>query len=237
MAYATLALLRSLTNFTVSEITDTEVNNLIADADRAVIRLTTTEVYLERLEGNVDGTNVDFRTARKPIADKDADSSVDGDDVTVFYATFDSVTNWRELGSGQTITSIQAKEGIITMSTAPTNVTAEAGVFAIYRYDSKGQTSFDIYKLAATYYLAYLASNKIQGKTPNYNTTEISVREDVAKKDWLALCYETLDLQDKVFLDVIHGKGIPMMPVDGSANEAYCDAKRGSYCGVPRGYY
>lgn len=217
MAYATLILFRSLTNFTVSEISDDEVNALLADADRAVVRLTTTEVYLEQLEGNIDGVNVDFRTRHRPIADKDADGSVDGSDVTIFYSTYDSVTNWRELGSGQTVTSIQAKEGIITMSTAPTTSTAEAGVFAIYRYDTKGQTSFDIYNLAATYYLAYMAANKIEGKTPNYNTTDISVRENVAKKDWLALCYETLDLQDKLFLDAPKGFGIPPMDTEGGS--------------------
>ncbi len=236
MAYATLALFRSLTNFTISEISDTEVTALIADADRAVIRLTTTEVYLERLRGNVDGTNVDFKTRFRPIADKDADSSVDGSDVTVYYATFDSVTNYVELGSAQTVTSIQEKEGIITMTTAPTSTTAEAGVFAIYRYDSLGQTSFDVYKLAASYYLAYMASNKIRGKTPNYSTTETSVREDVVSQDWLVLCYETLGLQDKLFFGAPKGHGILPMFID----SAYHFCHRSDYvqggCGNAYGY-
>ena len=214
MAYSTLVQFRSVTNFTKSEIEDNDVTALIADADRAVVRLTTTEVYLEELSGNVDGSNVDFRTRYRPIADKDADGSVDGDDISVFYATFDSVTNYRELGSAQTVTSIQAKEGIIKMTTAPTSSTAEAGVFAIYRFDTKGETSYDIYNLAATYYLAYMIANKLAGKTPNYSTTDISVRKDVVGKDWLALCYETLDLQDKLFLDAPQGFGIPPMPVN-----------------------
>jgi hypothetical protein len=231
MAYATLDQFRSVTNFTISEISDAEVTALIADADRNVVRLTTTEVYLERLWGNVDGTNVDFKTRFAPIADKNADGSVDGDDITVYYATFDSVTNWRELGSAQTVTSIQDKEGIITMDTAPTNVTAAAGVFAIYRFDSRGQTSIDIYKLAACQYLGYLVAEKLKGKTPNYNTTEISVREDVTKTDWLGLCYETLELQDKLYLNAPRGFGIPRMNVDGSTQDQYCDAKRGSWCG------
>ena len=234
MVYSSLTQFRAVTNFTTSEISDTEVTALISDADRAVVRLTTTEVYLERLWGNVDGVNVDFRTRRAPIADTDADGNVDGDDVTVYYATFDSVTNYRELGSPQTVSSVQDKKGIITMQTAPTNVTAEGGVFSIYRYDSKGNTSIDIYKLASTYYLAYMAANKIAGQTPEYSTTDISVRENVAKMDWLALCYETLDLQDKLFLDAPRGFGIPQMSVNGGTDESYCDAKRGSYCG---GYY
>lgn len=236
MAYSSLAQFRSVTNFTTSEILNDEVTALIADADRAVVRLTTTEVYLEQLEGNVDGVNVDFRTRFRPIADKDADGSVDGDDVSIFYATYDSVTNWRELGSAQTVTSIQDKEGIITMQTAPTNVTAEAGVFAIYRYDSAGQTSTDVYKLAACQYLGHLVSKKLQGQNIKNFSIEEDLREKISDTDWLGLCYETLGLQDKLFLDAPKGFGIPQMPVDGGTNESYCDTKRGSYCNYGGAY-
>ncbi len=235
MAYASLPQFRSVTNFTVSDILDAGVTALIADADRAVVRLTTTEVYLERLEGNIDGVNVDFRTRFRPIADKDANSSVDGDDVTIYYATYDSVTNYLELGSGQTVTSIQDKEGIIKMQTAPTNSTAEAGVFGIYRYDSAGQTSIDVYKLAACYYLGYIVAQKLRGKVVEHFSVDKELREDIVKTDWLNLCYETLGLQDKLFLNNSKGLGMPMMSVDGSTNESYCDAKRGSYC--RRDYY
>lgn len=215
MAYASLQQFRSLTNFTTSEIIDTDVTALIADADRAVVRLTTTEVYLEELEGNVDDVNVDFRTLKRPIADTNASGSVTTSDVKVFYATYDPVTNWIELGAEQTVSSVLEKEGIITMSVAPTTITAEAGVFSIYRYESRGDTNFDIYKLAATYFLAYMVANKLSGETPNYNTTAISVREDVTGKDWLKLVYETLALQDKLFLNLPKGFGIPKMNVNG----------------------
>ncbi len=235
MAYATLAKFRAVTNFTVSEILDVDVTALIADADRAVVRLTTTEFYLERLEGNIDGTNVDFRTRFRPLADTDASGTVDGSDVTVFYATFDSVTNYKEYGSSQTVTSVQDKEGIITMQTAPTTTTAEAGVFGIYRIDSPGDTSFDIYNLAACYYLGYLVAQKLRGSVNRHFSIEKELRENIVATDWLNLCYETLGLQDKLFLDDSKGFGIPGMKVNGGTNEAYCDAKGGSYC--DGGYY
>ncbi len=215
MAYATTAKFRLMTNFDETDINDTDVGNMIADADRAVVRLTTTEVYLEQLRGNIDGTNVDFKTEFNPIAEADADGSVDGDDVTVYYSTFDSVTNYTELGSAQTVTSIQDKEGIITMTTAPTTTTAEGGVFAVYRYDSQGVQNNDIRVLASTYYLAYLVAMKIQGKTPDYNTTGPNapyIRKEKTGGDWLSLCYETLGLQDKIFLVKPQGAGIPDMP-------------------------
>ena len=234
MAYATLAKFRAVTNFTVSEILDADVTALIADSDRAVVRLTTTEIYLERLEGNVDGSNVDFRTRFRPIADTDASGTVDGDDVTVYYATIDSVTSYTELGSAQTVSSVQAKEGIITMDTAPTNVTAEAGVFGVYRKDAAGETSNDIYVLASSYYLGYLVAQKLRGQVIEHFSIEKELREKIVATDWLNLCYETLGLQDKLFLYNSKGAGIPRMAVNGGTNEKYCDAKRGSYCG---GYY
>ena len=190
------------------------MNSLIADSDRAVVRLTTTEVYLEQLEGNVDSSNKDFRTKYKPIADADADGNIDADDVSVYYATYDDTTNFQELGSAQTVTSIQAETGIITMDTAPTTTTAEAGVFAIYRYDSAGSQSNDIRKLASCYYLAHIITSKNTGKFPDYSQTTPSspyFRKELGGADWIQLCYETLGLQDKLFLVKSDGEGLPLM--------------------------
>jgi len=199
-----------VTHFTASDISNTDVTALITEADRNVVRLTTTDVWLEELDGNIDGTNVDFRKKNIPIADADSSGSVDGDDVKIYYATFDDTTGWRELGTAKTVTSIQAETGIITMDTAPTATTAEAGVFAIYRYDTLGETDYDILALAATYYLAYLVANKLKGKTPKMSLVESPyLRKDLIGADWISLCYQTLGLQDKIFLVRPEGHGIP----------------------------
>jgi len=216
-AYATTVLFRRVTHFSVSDISDTDLGNLIAEADRAIVRLTTTEVWLEELEGNIDGSNVDFRTKHIPIADSDASGTIDGSDVSVYYATYDDTTGWRELGTAKTVTSIQAETGIITMETAPTSSTAEAGVWAIYRYDTHGKTDYDVLALAASYYLGYLVASKLRGETPNRSQTAPEaayLRRDLIGGDWLALCYETLGLQDKIFLYRSDGEGVPpMQPV------------------------
>ena len=210
MAYATSVLFRRMTHFTTSDVSDTDITNLITEADRNVVRLTTTEVWLEELDGSIDGTNVDFRIKHIPIADATASGTVVAADVTVYYATYDATTNWRELGSAKTVTSIQAETGIITMETAPTTTTAEAGLFAIYRYDTRGKTDYDILALASTYYLAYLVANKIKGNTPEMSRVETPyLRRDLIGADWLKLCYETLGLQDKIFLVRPDGDGIP----------------------------
>ena len=100
------------------------------------------------------------------------------------------------------------------MDTAPTTTTAEAGVFAIYRYDSAGSQSNDIRKLAACYYLAHIISSKNMGEFPDYSqTASIApyLRKDLGGGDWLGLCYETLGLQDKLFLIKSDGEGLPLM--------------------------
>lgn len=100
------------------------------------------------------------------------------------------------------------------METAPTTVTAEAGVMAVYRYDSSGEQSNDVRKLAACYYLAYMVANKLQGKFPDYSQTEPTapyLRRDLGGAHWLQLCYEALGLQDKIFLTRPDGDGLPHM--------------------------
>ncbi len=215
MAWSTLVLFRRVTHFTTSDISDTDIGELIAEADRAVMRMTTTEVWLERLDGTIDGTNVDFRTKYKPIADENVDGDIDENDVTIYFATFDDTTGWTELGTAVAGSSVQAETGIITMSTAPTTTTAEAGVWGIYRYDTHGKTNYDVLALAATYYLAHLVANKIKGKTPDYSQTSPEapyLRRDLTGGDWLGLCYETLGLQDKIFLVKAEGAGVPALP-------------------------
>ena len=210
MAYATTSLFRSLTHFTTSEVSDTDLTTLITYADKAIVRLTTTEVYLERLDGNIDDSNVDFKTKYSPLADTDASGTADKDDVSVYYATYDDTTHWIELGSAQTVTSIQADEGIITMETAPTNITAEAGVYAKYSYESKTILDTSLRNQAACYYLAYLVANKITGDTPNLHMIEDApyIRKETVGADWLKLCFKILGLQDKVYLTRADGDSI-----------------------------
>jgi len=120
--------------------------------------------------------------------------SPDGDDVKVFYATLDSSTNWKEYGTANAVTSIQADEGIITMTVAPTTITAEAGVFCDYSYVSK-EMDWGLVNSAACYMAAHLASFKIAGEAPDYtNIADGFMRRDIAgaPDEWLRLCYSLL---------------------------------------------
>lgn len=190
--YSTLARMRSITHFSKNEISDADVNLFIPDADRAIMRLATIEVYNEELEGDIDGSNVLFTTEHALIADIDFDADVDGDDVTVNRVAYDSEENPES--TEVTVSSVNARDGIITLSAAPTTTNAEVGVYADYRY-YKEPVDYDVLKLAANYYLAHLCEMKIRTKRiEKYNVGAVSkVPEAVsAQSRWLTLAHDQL---------------------------------------------
>lgn len=353
MGYATISLFRSLTNLNKDLIPDSSLNAIIPIADRLVNKLISTKVHLEKLFGQIDGTNKDFRTKHFPLADTDlknvtnvdscdvtnwtastdavaasltgklveglaslslgksgsteafvnytktegstvdgtgrrlrvtifikdtqqlalnnalelrigndssnyyvitlprdalkngineidipitdmgtvgttvitaldylyinfsvaaaADTITAGDlkmdywrledidtpdtaDFEVFYATTDDNSGFTEYGSAQTVASVQPQSGIITMNTAPTTSTAEAGVFANYAHVS-GNMDWNLVNPAACYMAAHLSSFIVAGKAPNYRNIEDSfARRDLAgaPDEWLRLSLSLL---------------------------------------------
>lgn len=120
--------------------------------------------------------------------------SPDTSDATVYYATTDDDSGFLEYGTSQTITSLQPTEGIITMTTAPTTTTAEAGIFADYSYVSEDM-DWELINTAACYMAAHLCGFKISGNAPNYEAIADSfARRDLAgaPDEWLRLCYSIL---------------------------------------------
>lgn len=190
--YCTLSRLRSITHFSKNEISDADVNLFIPDADRAILRLATIEVYAEKLKGDIDGSNVLFTTKHAPIADIDFDADVDGDDVDVYLVANDDEENPES--SATTVSTVNARDGIITLSTAPTTTNAEVGVYADYRYYIEA-VDYDVLKLAANYYLAHLCEMKVRTKRiEKYNVGAVSKvpMAESALSRWLTLAHAQL---------------------------------------------
>lgn len=160
-SYSSLAQFRALAYFTPSDIADSIVTALIPLADRAVLHIATIEVYDEKLTGDIDGSNKIFTSQHKPIADIDFDKDIDKDDVTVYLVDYDDEEN--PISAETEVDTVNARDGIVTLTTAPTTSNAEVGVHIDYRY-YKSPVDFDLLTLAANYYLAYLCEMKIQGK-------------------------------------------------------------------------
>lgn len=189
--YCTLARLRAITHFKTTAISDSDVNLFIPDADRAIMRLATIEVYDEKLKGDIDGVNTLFTSEHAPIADIDFDADVDGDDVTVNRVAYDSEENPES--TEVTVSSVNARDGIITLSAAPTTVNAEVGIYADYRY-YKRPVDYDVLKLAANYYLAHLCEIKVRTSEVEGSRGGISKlpMTDSARSRWLKLAYDQL---------------------------------------------
>lgn len=189
MAYATLAKLRSVSHFSTAEISDTDVTALIGDADRAVLRLATIEVYDEKMSGSIDGSNKLFTTQHKPIADIDFDEDVDVDDVTIYLVDLDDEEN--EEHTETAVTSVNARDGIVTLTTAPTTSNAEVGLYADYRYYNM-PVDYDLLKLAANYYLAHLCEMKIRTERMEHYPLSREPEPTERHSRWLALAQSTL---------------------------------------------
>ena len=189
MAYASLAELRSVSHFSTAEISDVDVTALMAAADRAVLRLATIEVYNEKLSGSIDGSNVLFTSQHKPIADIDFDEDVDADDVTVYLVDHDSEQN--EEHTETAVTSVNSRDGIITLTTAPTTTNAEIGLYADYRYYNM-PVDYDLLKLAANYYLAHLCEMKIRSERMEHYPMSHEPDPTERHSRWLALAQSTL---------------------------------------------
>ena len=164
--YATLARLRAITHFTEAEISDSDVNLFIPDADRGILRMATIEVYDEELEGDIDGSNTIFTTEHKPIADIDFDKDIDEDDVVVYLKDYDAEQN--PVSAEAEVSDVNSRDGIVTLTTAPTTTDTEIGVFIDYRY-YQTSVDFDVLTLAANYYLAHLCEMKVRtSRTERY---------------------------------------------------------------------
>ena len=164
--YATLARLRSIAHFTEAEISDSDVNLFIPDADRGILRMATIEVYDEELDGDIDGSNMIFTTEHKPIADIDFDKDIDKDDVVVYLKDYDAEQN--PVSAEAEVSDVNSRDGIVTLTTAPTTTNSEIGVFIDYRY-YKTAVDYDVLTLAANYYLAHLCEMKVRtSRTERY---------------------------------------------------------------------
>ncbi len=181
MAYSTKTQIRLLTGWDKNVISDDLLDLFIALADRLVAKAFSTKVYRERITtGNIDGSNTEFKVKHAPIADIDFDSDVNKDDVEVYYATWTDDEHNFDYGTAQTVTSVEAHNGIINMTTAPTTTTAEAGLYVTYSYTSP-HVDYNLIVMAADYIAAHLGSYHVQGEAADYSQTEAAfLRRDVA---------------------------------------------------------
>lgn len=202
--YANVGKFRHLTGFKEEHITNEEITLMIETADQATLSLSTTEVYDEKLTGNIDSSNTIFTTKHKPIADIDFDRKISENDVTVYLATKDDEDN--RVSTETTVSSVASRDGRIILSSAPTSTTAKSGVFCDYRFYKNTTINFLLLEEAACYYLGFLAATIIEDRMANWSGISESIiiklisrggplgagRGQVVGNKWLDLCLRSL---------------------------------------------
>lgn len=151
--FVTLEDFRALTNFRETEISDYDFFQVRDRACRAVLNRVTTRNILVQLSGTINGSNTDFTVPNTPIADKDLDRLYESGDVSVWPATTGRVIDSTEA----TVSSIDQRTGVITMTSAPT--TGYVALYCTYDFYSRVYDE-EILREAGVYYAAYLAARK-----------------------------------------------------------------------------
>ena len=160
MAWATIALMRLLSGLSTTDISDADATTLITYADLKTRQNVFAPLISQSCDGTIDGSNKVFQVTIYPIADADASGTVDGSDITAYLIKNNSTTGFDE-SAATTVSTVNARDGIITLATAPTSTTADSVVADYYLTKNGVPTS----KLAYTSSLAlsWLAFCKILG--------------------------------------------------------------------------
>jgi len=141
-----------MTNLTSSDVSESDVTNLIAEATKQLNGLINVHVERERVlyldstrENNIDGSNTTFYVKNwkgKFIADMDDDGDVDTDDITVYLVNSDGTE------TEAAVSSVAPDEGKFVLSSAPS---ADYRMYVTYEWCYKDENTPDpLVKLACT---------------------------------------------------------------------------------------
>jgi len=185
MAYITVDEVRSITNISSSQISDSELSNIITFASYQLNEDLQIEIDRERIAfisdiktNDINGTNTTFYVKNNFIGDLDDDFDVDTTDIEV----------WKEFNDTKTyltVSSIDVKEGSFVVSSAPAN---EGAYYIKYTYSkARMDTPSKKVALAAAQLVAAWAYSKLNvGKAPRFRMGNLTVfRDTSAHKYWM----------------------------------------------------
>ena len=150
-----------------TSISDADVNDHLISADREIRRRVFVYHYDEVLNGNINGSNTQFKTKYHPIADGDMDQDVDSSDVTAHTTDSDSTTGFRET-TDVSVSSVNARDGIITLSSAPASGTDEV---TLDYWSVNSRVSMDDVYRASSMMAAIFCLMQLGGGSSGYSYT------------------------------------------------------------------
>jgi len=155
MSYVTPAEVRDeLLSYDVEDAPDSLLSKYISEAERVLITDISASVLEEELTGSIDGKNTEFKVKHYPIADSDADGTIDASDI-------ESVKGWKSDTTYDTlsVSKVIPEKGIIILSTPPSPTTYKK-ITCNYRYYPGFLPDFTLVKLACKIYSVFLFTLK-----------------------------------------------------------------------------
>ena len=134
-SYLTVEDFREKTLLGKGEVSDRDIEQIVPEVNRAILDDIAERVNFEDLDGTIDASNTEFKTAHKPIADSDLSQVEDIADVDIYEGKNTSEGNLDYGTTTVAVSSIEKRNGIVNLTTAPT--TGVASVFANYSYYRK----------------------------------------------------------------------------------------------------
>lgn len=117
--YTTATKVRSTYGFSqTTDISDADLNSLIVYASRQLHRDISTRFWNVRLVGSIDGATTTYATPHGYLADRNLDSVVNAQDVTVYGVKRN--TDGTLTRTTLTVSAVDAFGGKLTLSSAPT---------------------------------------------------------------------------------------------------------------------
>ena len=178
-AYCTPDDVRMLTNIKATDLTDTQLANLInyagtqLNADMNVYYEKERINYIDEVKENeIDGINTTFYTENYPIGDGNDDFQVTTSDITVYQVDSDNVET--EL----TVSSLDAAKGKWVLPTAPT---ADKKLYVTYNsVNRRVDTPDPLVKMACVMLTAAWAYSKLNiGKATRFRMGNLTVFRDM----------------------------------------------------------
>lgn len=182
MAITTVAKIRLLSNLTTSDISDDDVEDLIAEAVKELVPKVSVKVVREYVsyidetrENKIDGSNTTFYVRNwkgKYLADQDLDGDVDMSDIIVYQ--LDSSGTETTL----TVSSVDQDDGKFVLSSAPTG---DKRIYVSYSWSYVDQSTPDArLNLAATFLtLAYAYAKINVGRARQIRFGSIDLSRDM----------------------------------------------------------
>ncbi len=165
MGFTTIENFRHYTGIQEKDLEDNDIMMILDEADKFTVNQIIVKIFDEELEGTINGSNMEFTTKFKPIADITRDKTINSEDVTVHGKYYTDDEN-NEYSHELTVSTVNSRDGIITLSSAPTDddnssTGAEIGLFCDYAYWKLiEEPDWDRVAQASCYYAGYLATQR-----------------------------------------------------------------------------